>query len=140
MTEHDRAEPVNRQRHRIRQPGEPVHVASAELTRCPRRDRIWYLTGLAARQLDEFPVGVAAYPYDPVAEPEQPVKHLGWLWPRGDIPGEHDALGVPDGGLGQYRIECRQHSVYVRKHGDGSDHSRSLPARCRTGQRFSLPA
>jgi hypothetical protein len=50
--------------------GEPVDVVTTELHRCPGSDGVGDVRGPAARERDEFPVGVAAYPYDAVAEIE----------------------------------------------------------------------
>ncbi len=105
MTEDDLAETVDLEPHRVREPGQPVHVVLAELLRRPRGDRVAHVVDLTAGQLDQFPVRVAPHPGDPVTEPEQPVKHLHRLGTGRDVPGEHDALGTADGGLGQHRVK-----------------------------------
>ncbi len=45
------------------------------------------------------------------------------------ITGHHDQVGGPHIGLGQDRLEHREHAVHVRQHGDGAHH----------GQRIGFP-
>jgi hypothetical protein len=105
VTEDDLAEAVHREGHRVREPRQPVHVVGAELPGRPRRDRVAHVSGLAAGQLDQLPVRVAPDPGHPVTKPEQPVEHRHRLRASGDVPGEDDAFGVPDGGLGQHGVQ-----------------------------------
>jgi hypothetical protein len=97
-------------------------VVGGELPGCPRRDRVGHVIGLAAGQFDQFPVGVAAHPGDPVAQPEQPVEHLDRLGPGRDVSGEHDAVRAADVRLGQHRLEGGQHAVDVGQDSDTGNH------------------
>ena len=115
-------------------------MVGGQLPGRPRRDRVAHIVSVAAGQCHEFPVRIAADPGDPVPEPEQAVEHLDRLRTCGDVTGEHDAFGVPDGGFGEDRVERGQHAVNVGKHDDRSGHQNSL-ARCPRGrQGVSLPA
>ena len=105
MAEHHLAEPVDGQRHRVRQARQPVDVIGAELPGRPRRYRVANVAGLAAGELDQLPVRVAAHPDHLVAQAEQPVEHLCRLRARGDVPGEHDPVGALQVRLGQHRVE-----------------------------------
>jgi hypothetical protein len=86
VAEHHLAEPVDGQRHRVRQARQPVDVIGAELLGRPRRYGVANVIDLAAGELDQLPVRVAAHPDHLVAQAEQPVKHLCRLRACRDVP------------------------------------------------------
>jgi hypothetical protein len=88
-------------------------VGGAEPRGGPVRDLVADVVGLAARQLGEFPVGVAAHPGDPFAEAKEAVEDLVRLRPGGDVARQHDAAGCLDRRLGEHGLKRGQHSVNV---------------------------
>ena len=105
VTEHHLAEPVDGQRHRVRQARQPADVIGTELLGRPWRYGVAHVVDHAAGKLDQLPVRVAAHPDHLVAQAEQPVKHLCRLRSCGDVPGEHDPVGALQVRLGQHRVE-----------------------------------
>lgn len=122
MAEHHRAEAINVQRDRVRQPGQPGDMVRCELLRGPLRDRVRRVRQLTASKFHQLAIGVAADPDHPLPQAKQPVEHLHWLRSGGDVPGEHNPVRGLDSRLRQHRLESGQHTVNVRKHRDRSDH------------------
>ena len=92
-------------------------------------DRVTWVRGNADRELVELARGETGDVGDPIAQPEQPVKHLARLRPGRDVPGEHDPVGRPHGRLGQHRVKRGQHPVDIGQHGDGIHTGQLAPAR-----------
>lgn len=98
---------------------EQCHVTFGESGCGPWRDRVGDRRGVAAGQVDQFAVRVAAHPHDAVAEVDQAVEHLDGLRAGRDVAGEDQAVGGCDVGLGEHGIERREHAMDVGEHRDG---------------------
>lgn len=84
--------------------------------------------GLAAGQVDEFAVGVAANQHGPIAQIAQPVQDLHRLRPGGVVAGHDDQVGADHVRLGEHGIQHRQHAVDVGQNRHAADHAATVDA------------
>ncbi len=86
MAEEHVADTGQREHERVGQVGEQPDVVGPQLGCRPAVDRRCALGERApAGQRDEVPIGIAAHETEPVAEGEEAVEHLGWLWACGEV-------------------------------------------------------